>query len=315
MHKIEKLKELYSLLGNYFSDKDITKPLVIFYNNSYEFIRDWLNGKSTYAIANFPHDANGNYVYSEPSDRAMYDYTVYGGVELDSYLHFCRDIADKMHKPVLVIAHTQFESMFPKQMLEDSYEFIISFEEWMKWAKQTDKSGKQNITPTITDFLNHVGKEEWAQHRPESWEICSETFRDSIIELLDDAPVGYDYYDCIEKSNAKYKFNGIHPEVLKEALGNISDEQWKKWMTEAPYLMENYLKQDTMPDGRFIKITYEPNMSINDKLYVLNSVVLGKMILLPGEKDSEPWTRKWLPRKVDLDMIDYFKIPVKQSRS
>lgn len=309
MHKIEKLEELYSLLGNYISDKDITKPLVIFYNNSYEFIRDWLNGKSTYAIANFPHDAHGNYVYSEPSDRAIYDYTVYSDIEFDSYLQYSIDIADKMHKPVLVIAHTQFENLFPKQILDDSYEFIISFEAWMKWATQINEYGNQNITLVITDFLNHVGEEDWAQHRPESWKVCSDTFCNTVADLLDKAPEGYNYIDCVEKSSKEYKLNGIHPEVLKQAIDEIPEEVWKNWLNE------NISGKTVMSDGRLIDITYDPNMSADKKLHLLYSIILNEMLLQTGEKDSEPWTRKWLPRKVDLDMIDYFKIPVKQSRS
>lgn len=318
MHKIERLEELYSLIDDYMSSREIVKPLVIFGENEdvsipiLSIIKE--KKLQHWVISNYPHDSNDNYIFAEP-DADWFSYILLDNSINYNCLQFCQDIASRLHKPVFVFAEIGSKGLLSESVIDEAYLFSISFESWMTWAKQIDKYGEANIAPLITDFLDNAGEDDWSEHRPESWEDCSDILKQNLEDLLSMAPNGYDYDECLEKSIDEYSCNGIHYKVLKDALSRIPEEQWREWMSHNPCLMSNYRNQNTMPDGRFIQIEYVPNLSTDEKISIVNSTILGRMLSLSGEKDTKAWTGEWTPRKVDLDMIEYFRIPVHEANN
>lgn len=313
MQEIKTFEDLHSIMEAYISSKEITKPVVMFYSDHDDdfTISDEFKVKSHYAISDFPHDSNRRYVFAKPSDCDIYSYIVLP-IETNEYLQFCNDIASKMHKPVVVIASSDKKDLIPQDMQENSYLVSISYESWMEWAKRAEPFDKPNISKWITDFLESVGEEGWAQHRTIRWRKSSKYLRDSVYSLLDEAPENWQYHRCVMTSVEKYDYNGIHPEVMREALEHIPEETWEDWM-ESAGLISNYLNQYTMPDGRYIEIKYKPGMTIDEKMGVIGSLILDKM---PNIKRSiKVGIYEWQPRKVDLDMIEYFHIPVHEPKS
>lgn len=314
MHKIERLEELHSLIDDYLSSKDLNEPLLIFSNDSHDDTKAYIRAKkgmTLYAMCNFPHDSKGIYHFQEPSDCPAYEMTFYTNVEAEDYIQYCCDIASKMHKPTFLFAYPGQEALFAKPLLDAAYYFTVSFDSWMEWAKQLDDYNNPNIIPWITEFLEHVGESKWAEHKPSSWEAGSDGFSRSLHKLLWTAKTNH--YVCEKKSLETYNYHGIHPQVIKDVLSNMPEDQWKEWIDHA-LLMSNYLDQDTMTDGRYIDIEYVPDMTVEEKMGVLCSKILQSIIILSGEKDVQPWTRHWTPRQVDLDMIEYFHIPVHEPK-